>query len=376
MSKAKIVKRKGKLKGLKSGDTKTLQTFFNRMVGLEDPDPNMVWPKYVSIYEHITEICTNFSSLATLAKKYKEHEQYAPQLLHYAERVINQTSDRVTEKEGFVSAKYVALKESELVKGVMVTASALKPIAPHLMTKYEDLDHSFFSRVTTYTFCPFKMAKIDLKYFWVNEGQAAPGLRQQLHKILSTIFEAGVSIYKLITSPDGDTDEAVEMILKAIESMRSRIPRCDKAFDRMAASSQLLKKNYSSYHKDYIQSGDPSNIVLSLASDVADENSSDPQVVYQIRKIIKYYRKQIQQSGAGGGKRAATISALVKQFDTIDKFSGIDKKEDDSDDEEGEVEGVAEQKSEMEAPSPPKPLRDIDELMRQIEDPNVLSVKK
>ena len=101
-------------------------------------------------------------------------------------------------------------------------------------------------------------------------------------------------MYDTITSPDVDVKKFSKVIISSIAKVKKRIPRCEKAFEKIEQSVGLLEGNFDGYYKDFVQSKNPSTIIESFVIDVSQSGGSDPQTTRQFRKIINYYRKATQ----------------------------------------------------------------------------------
>jgi len=229
-------------------------------------------------------------------------------------------------------------------------------------------------RYSPLKFTPLPFAKsLDFKKIWIVDGANKESIVEYIFTFMSVIFKNSHSIYKTVTSPDVDVAQLSSIIIKALGGLKQHLPRCEKAFKKIEDSVSLLEGNFDSYYKDFVQSKDPTNIFTGFIGDVADTCDSDPQLIFQCRKIVNFYKKNAQKRTASGEaptEKTKMFDALMKNYNILEKKAIGSSKEDDSEEEEE----TKKQKPIIEEKEDDVELPDIDDLMKHINNPKVINV--
>lgn len=360
-----------------SADQETLQHYFNQMIGSEKADPIIVLPKYKKLMELLEQFHNLLLDLQSVILDSDDCYQDATRQISEYTNCIKDLLDSKVDDKDFESAQYNIIKDHDVIQTMIVTCSNLSDIHVHLKKKWEDVDKKFFMRYQPLKFTPFPFAKsLDLKKIWIVDGANKPAIVEYVFTFMSAIFKNVHEVYKTVTSPDVDVAQLSAMIIKALGSLKKQLPRCDKAFKTIEQSVSLLEGNFDSYYKDFVQSKDPTNIFTGFIGDVADTCDSDPQLIFQCRKIVNFYKKSVQKRTSNGEAPTAKtkmFEALMKNYNILEKkVIGSTKEEEYEDDENKENEtpesGVSEEKE------TPAELPDLDDLMKHINDTNNTSV--
>jgi len=168
-----------------------------------------------------------------------------------------------------------------------------------------------------------------------------------LHMMYNRTYE----IYKIITSPDVDVDKFVEIVAKSIDEIKTKIPRCNEAFDKIKNATHLLKDNFGDYYKDFVESENPTIIMENFISDVAQSAEGSPQLIMQFKRIISFYRKNAEQHMQSNPQLKQVFSMVNSQMSVLENM-GRDKKKNKkkSEDEEASEESIeSEEFSEIES---------------------------
>jgi flagellar biosynthesis chaperone FliJ len=91
-------------------------------------------------------------------------------------------------------------------------------------------------------------------------------------------------------SPDVDITKFSEKMVESLQKLKTRIPRCEKAFAKIAKSVNLLQDNFSDYYKDFLVAQNPNVILENFISDVSVSSKADPDTIRQFRTIIEHCR--------------------------------------------------------------------------------------
>jgi hypothetical protein len=109
--------------------------------------------------------------------------------------------------------------------------------------------------------------------------------------------------------------------------MKKTIPRCDKAFDIIKNSVELLEGNFKGYYRNSVEAENPSIIVESFIIDVSMSQKANASITGQFRRIIMYMKKQSANNNDPRVKQLFKI--LNSQFDLMAKKTGVDPVDDD-----------------------------------------------
>jgi len=184
---------------------------------------------------------------------------------------------------------YNMLKSHNLVNVVVVTC---KNLTPHKVA-LADVDklQDGFLLDAGHVYAPFPgLAQLNIKHIYQT---FAARDRRLLLTVLSRLYTISHRVFEIVTSPDANLDELVSIVLSSIDDVKKSIPRCEDAFKKIAESVDLLRSNFSGYHKDYVVSGNSGIILENFVLDVAKNSKSSPRVTAQFREIIKRYRSMI-----------------------------------------------------------------------------------
>jgi hypothetical protein len=126
----------------------------------------------------------------------------------------------------------------------------------------------------------------------------------------------------VIYSPDVDIVQFSELLISTISKLRKQIPRCDRAFDVIENSVNMLRTNFKDYFRMSVESENPATILESFIIDVASSQKANPSVVMQFRKITAFMKKN------AGNNKDPRVQKLFKmlnmQFNKLDKEMNVD----------------------------------------------------
>lgn len=380
MSKTKTVTRSAM-------DDPELQELFNQMVGASDPDPKIVAPKYESILEDakiilkifkvtwidtpyvskdiLTDFNKSFDDLRLLIQDGEKQLQELTLakndgiLSGDSVKDINKNPNSLQAKlagldHGYDLKKlgeaYKALKESAIIDKIIVAVRDLRKCVEesrvrnkrqiHDIEDKEKLRDEFIAKCDgDFLQIMPTMFALDFKQLWLHPS-CVYDLKKRVVHSLHLILKRGNNIVHNIMSPDIDVERFSEILISNIDKVRKHIPRCDKAFNKIKQSVQLLKNNFNGYYKDFVVSKNPGIIIENFVMDVADGSKADTETTYQFRKIINFYKEKMR--GRVNDPKIQKIFDLVGQnLDVLEKKTGTsygsktrnNKSDDTSDDE-------------------------------------------
>jgi hypothetical protein len=139
-----------------------------------------------------------------------------------------------------------------------------------------------------------------------------------LHKLYHVTHD----VYEAASQPDVNVDDFVDVIMSAMDDLKKHIPRCDEAFGKIRASVDLLRGNFSRYHRDMKQAGNPSIIMENFVIDVSSSSGGTSlKVKQQFKKIIGHYRK-LAQSRPMDQRAKSLFGEIDRNFAALEKTGG------------------------------------------------------
>lgn len=313
---------------------------FNKMVGCGEPDPNIVIPKYEKIVDNSSGILQilsaflkspfaqifyveftkgfddikEFVKVSELALNEVKLEKNDKILSGDELNQINSNPEKLQEyltnmdlqyKINKLGETYTNLKNSNFIKEFIMTTRNIKNALMlekertnsqvHDLENKETLSANFINKADGDFLNLFSFSSLDFKQLYYHELMT-PELSIYVLKVLHLIYIRSLNIVKDVTSPDIDVDKFSELLVNNIENIKTQIPRCDKAFDKIKQSVELLKSNFGEYYKDFISSQNPGIIVEHFVVDVAKGSEADLATTHQFRKIIEFYKGHMQSN--------------------------------------------------------------------------------
>ena len=368
-------------KSLGSADDQgDIQHYFNQMVGSEKADPDIVLPKYKELIANMKTIMHQLKSFSNdILVKIEDQKMCVADIDTYVASIGELIGTTVPD-EKFDPENYTIIKDHDLIQTFIVLCSNLSDIHAHLKKEWVDVDKKFMHRYSNHEFTPFPFAKVDFKRMWMVDGESNPPLREYIFILLSKLLKTSHRIYKIVTSPDVDVSKLSKIIVSALSGLRKHLPRCGKAFNKIEESVSMLESNFDGYYMDFVQSKDSTNIFTSFIGDVADNCDSDPQLIFQCRKIVNFYRRNAQKKVANGEvspEKNKMFDTLMKNYNILEKkasdAAGV-KPDDDDDDDDDDADDADEADTTETKTANDDDLPDLDNLMSQINDVNKLSI--
>jgi hypothetical protein len=136
--------------------------------------------------------------------------------------------------------------------------------------------------------------------------------------VLHKLYKISHDVYDVMSSPDIDVNEFIQVIMASLDDVKKHIPRCGEAFDLIASSVNLLQNNFDDYYKDYVASNNPTIIMENFVLDVSQKAKSSPRIAAQFRRIITHYRKLAAQQ-ASNPKLQSLFQQVDKNFQELEK---------------------------------------------------------
>ena len=336
-------------KGL-GDDQETMAELFEQMTGVKDADVEILVPKYSNVMTLLSKIYKLYNLLANLdvfkntfadytwvdeiniflnelkkecelnpEENYHEDEVKKTIINKFYKDIYNEEklnhqklTDAELQAKEYINKIYKNVKNSKIIKQLMITSANLSPFKVHLCA--DEVKDTFILREPGNTFTPLAFTSLDLKLIWID---ADAKCKKFLLSILQHTFKLTYEIYDIVYSPDVDIAKFSDLLINTISKLRSQIPRCDKAFDVIEKSVNMLKTNFKDYFRISIESENPSSILESFIIDVAQTQNANPVVVTQFRKITAFMKKNASNSNDPRVKQL--FKMLNNQFTKIDK---------------------------------------------------------
>ena len=171
--------------------------------------------------------------------------------------------------------KYRKIKDSDVVNIAIVTCNNLGHhrnfIGDEAKLQDKFLTHSAGNLLVL-------VSKLDINFkFLYNHEQTDSEAKKIILTTLHKLWTISYDIYQAVSQPDIDVDQFVSIVRNSIGDLRTKIPRCDDAFDKIIESIGTLKGNFGTYYKDYIASNNPTVIMENFILDVYETNESQSQ---------------------------------------------------------------------------------------------------
>lgn len=270
------------------GNAQDMQNMFQQMIDPSKADPDVIMPKYEDIKSRVLKIAKLLGMFASapflpaVNVDLTELKEYAKEMSHSMEQC-----DYTREN---ICSVYGIFKDNLGVQRSLAVCKCLSPYRKSIENK-DALDDNFVKDIIAgqriLPCCSF-----NFPVFWENKHINDESRRFMLNTF-SSLFNNSLEIYKHITSPDVDIEKFSEILVNAICEVQKRpeLSRCNKAFNKIKNSVELLKGNFSDYYKDFVQSKNPTVIMESFVIDVANAENADPETTRQFRQIITYFKK-------------------------------------------------------------------------------------
>lgn len=187
---------------------------------------------------------------------------------------------------------YKELRDSELI-GIIIGSCLELTKVKHFISDPEALNDVFLRASSGLSFSPLnKFEAFNIKLIYaslvIEDGP-------KLMKTLYQLFISSNKVYEQITQPDVDIDKIILIVREAIGELKKHIPRCDKAFNMIIESVELLKDNFGDYYRNFLSSGNHGIIIENFIVDVAQSSKQNLQIYSQFSRIIRFYQKMQSQ---------------------------------------------------------------------------------
>lgn len=323
-------------------DDPELQDLFNQMVGASDPDPKIIAPKYESLWADTKAILGLFEATFCNAQNVPAAiaEEFNKVFGEVKQFVVDGTAELATytivRQRGILASKsmqeinanpkllqeylmsmdngydakqlgdvYKNLKDCKTLERIIVCVKDIRVCVEkdktHFKKKIHDLEvreslsKSFIeSYDDDYLQLMPSICALDFKQLWLHPLMPNSMFERRVIFALHLALKRGTSIVQTIMSPDIDVERFSSILIENIDKVRKHLPRCDKAFNKIKQSVNLLKNNFGGYYKDFVTSKNPGIIVENFVLDVAEDSKADPETTRQFRRIVQFYQEKMR----------------------------------------------------------------------------------
>lgn len=126
--------------------------------------------------------------------------------------------------------------------------------------------------------------------------------KREIFLNIISLCETGKRISKCLSSADIDVAQIFPKIIELMDMFKSKAHGCEAAFDIIKQSSDLFEKNFTKYLKKIHQDKNPMHLFVEFVNDIIldqmkdkEEGTGKMNLVFQLRRITKEFRKMINQ---------------------------------------------------------------------------------
>lgn len=327
-------------KNIAGASSEELGSLFNQLLGDEKSlDPVVIMEKYNKLRSNIETIKKLLEKFINtiLLPKFNNNEVVMVHIKNI-EDFIEQCQDllNLEATSSNVIHVYKEITRNNTIKLLLITCQKLRVFVKNL-ENIEKLSCTFINSEPGITLELFAFTKLNFKTI-VNSENMGVDDKKYVLIILSMICSKTYDIYNLVTSPDVDIEKFSNIIIASIQEAKKSIPRCEKAFKKIAQSVDLLKSNFNNYYKDFIESESPSIIIENFVMDISKNLDSDMETTRQFKKIVMFYQKRYNSAGKNKDPRLKEMfSSIQDKFKILETEEG---KDDSCEEDDGEEEGV------------------------------------
>ncbi len=307
---------------------KDVKGMFDKLSGVASADFEIVYPKYLKVVSLLDKVVAIFKILCEFVP-----ENYRNDFNNACKKYVLKTNlnldNKTQQQQDEFHQDYLTFKKCNLVTYSIQICNELQPYKNELSGVNYIINSPTEMRI-------FPFSKLDLRNLMVDSEQR---IRSIFATALEKLFTFGHEVYKIITSPDIDLDELVDMLSKSMESLEKqpRLSRCKMAFAKLKKSIGMLKENFGNYYKDYLQTGNSAIIMEHFVLDVSKDTKASPELAMQFKTIGNYYKEMSAHNGTSNDPRFKKLySALDYNFSVLDKHTAGSKEKTELDNEDVE----------------------------------------
>jgi hypothetical protein len=362
---AKVKTKKIKLMG--DDNDSDLTDLFSAFLGISDPDPQIVIPKYKKVHEKASSMLKLFESLLRTSRPFYQSffelnkqgfmdirtfvSQSATELdLYKLDEVgghvlsaqelteINANPEKLREYLANANArskidglheKWKGLKDCSTIqnyiliarniKGLLIAEKSRSKSAINNLEDKSKLSLDFIRNSDGDYLRLFEFSSLNFKQILLSDVMT-PELEQYLALFLHLLYKDTLAIVETISMPDIDVNVFSDILISRISDCKKQVPRCDMAFKKIADSVHMLKDNFPSYYKDFVTSrSNPGIIIENFIMDVSTQCEHSPELMRQFRSIMAFIQQNMNSSKTKNPNVDKIFMTLGRNMDLIDK---------------------------------------------------------
>ena len=325
-----------------------LTRMFNQMVGVEEPDKNVVLPKFSQYRSNLNKIAKTLKlfSSETFRKRFVEYDSHFEHIAIYVKQCEELIAliDSLSDDEKI--SRYVEIKSNNAIKNTILNCNLLKNHGANIekigeyreqFAKLETTDAEFprlvslagvfIEQYPSSELHLLYVSKINFKTLWF-DPRCSFDLKKFIVEMLHVVHKFSRAIFDLYSSPDIDVESFSRILVANLANLRSRIPRCEDAFNRIESSIGMLQNNFGRYYNTFIDTKNTGVFFEDFVMDIATDGTKkqQPELIRQFRQIIKFIHTQYAQQHAmrmDGGINTTVMNNMMNLMSTsIDKVEG------------------------------------------------------
>jgi hypothetical protein len=227
--------------------------------------------------------------------------------------------------------KYNELKNSSAISSLIQTYSIMRKLltaesqrtkqTKHNLADNANLLSDFITEAEGYHVQLFSFSNINFK----SVVESNNDIRRYVLALMSSLYALLEKTYDVYISPDVDKKKFCEVIISALDKAQSFYPGCNKAFDKLRSSVDLLDANFDKYYVDFVISKNSSVIFENFILDTKKSiKSDDRELISQFNRIMNKIAKNKSIVTSTGADQHKTSLILGKMQDLI-KIINVDK---------------------------------------------------
>jgi hypothetical protein len=311
-----------------------LSELFAQYMGLEKPDPNIVYVKHCMMHNLVGSfgrLCKSFATSPLIVQRFTFAHQQLAEMIVFGDKCINLVEEPLVSASLYNdSQQYLDLKKSPITLEIIKTHSRFARSSALLyLDNYDNLDQRFITDAAG-AMCPFSFSEIDFLPIW-----ASPLCEESIQKYimisLHLMFNSMSSITKIVSSPDVDIDEFASVLTTSIGELRNHpeLRQCKDAFRAIENSVGMLKSNFDNYYKSFLETRTSVTLIECFIKDVASAHGAEMggnniRLAVQLKKIVAFYQKQMQGHNIKDERLNGLFSEIGDLFKQLDGNSGIE----------------------------------------------------
>lgn len=317
--------------GATKDDINDINNLFNQMTGISNADSDVLVPKLIKLHKCIDKY-VKYIDILCKCEYFKDY-QWCTELQDVVAYVraellrddfltldadnpfdVVKCIQQFTVEE--VNVMYKALKDHKFIKDVIMATAYLTPHESSI-TNTNELSDKFIIQEVSMSVKPFPFTDLDLWKLWEVCG-IQPHAKKYMLSVIGHLYETGLVIYDIVTSPDIDIERFSYIIIDRIAALRKEIRGCNQAFDVIERSVKVLEKNFQTYYRDSVEASNSSYIIERFISDLATTDTN-VRLTSQFNRIVAHLRTK--HANVNDKRLDEMFNLIDKQFVKINRYT-------------------------------------------------------